>query len=278
MLSHFFFSLYVRNLPITSPFIECKYADDIVFSCKPPTLESSSKMQGEIDKIVRWSSSRSLTLNATKCQDVLFSLCSDERHRGILDSCALLTANSQAIPMSSTVKYLGIMLSRNLSWSIHVLETFSKVRKLSFYSLRLKMLSVPHRLIFKFVTACILPHGLYCYPLIFHGLLQKDYSLLVRSLKHISKCSGISRVFLVDFLISKHFTACSQFSNKILTDTFHPLHTDLSKAVSTSSTRANFKLLFSRTTSYRNSVLPYLSRLLVNPEQAPTELRRRLLK
>ena len=83
-------------------------------------------------------------------------------------------------------------------------------------------------------------------------------------------------VFLLIFLSVNILLHAYNFL--ILTDTSHPLHTDLSKAVSTSSTRANFKLLFSRTTSYRNSVLPYLSRLLVNPEQAPTELRRRLLQ
>lgn len=278
ILSPIFFSLYVEQLPIPSNFIGCKYADDVVFGCKHFDFLEYAEIQRSLKEIVDWSTSRSLTLNTSKCLDLSFSFLTGESYQILVDRIPSLTANNQTIPKASSVKYLGIVITNNLSWSTHVQETFCKVRKLSFYSLRLKLLSVSYKLIFKFVTACILPFWLYCSPVIFPGLLNKDYDLLSRSIKHISKCSGISRDKLVDFIVDKHFKACLKLSSKILTDHFHPLHNELSKAISTSCTRAKFKLMYSRTSSYHNSVLPYLSRFLVSPNTLTTDLRKRLLE
>ncbi len=62
----------------------------------------------------------------------------------------------------------------------------------------------------------------------------------------------------------RHIKASSDFAERILADSEHPLHEELSKARSHTSTRSRFKQLPSKTAAYRNSVLPALSRLLVN--------------
>ncbi|MGL5707187.1 MAG: reverse transcriptase family protein, partial [Aeromonas sp.] len=140
ILSPFLFSLYIEQLPIPTPFFQCKYADDVVFGCIHPSLDHSSDIQQGINEIVSWSSFRSLSLNASKCQDVIFSLLRGNSYRNVSNNFLPVNVNNQSIPRSHSVRYLGVHISHNLSWSEHIQTTFCKVRKLSFYSLRLKML------------------------------------------------------------------------------------------------------------------------------------------
>ena len=266
ILSPTFFSFYVKHLPIPSDFLVCKYADDIVFGGSGET----QPLQEALDQIVCWSSFRGLYLNVDKCQDIIFSLSKSRPHA--MDTPPPVQISLNPMPRVFYVNYLGVILSNNLSWSPHIFEIFCKVRRLTFYTLRLRMLSVPHHLILKFINACILPLWLYCSPVIFAGLLHKDAHMISRSLRHLSKCSGVSFDYLVDTLISRHFDASSKFSRKILYDPTHPLYVYFSKVVSFSTTRSLFRLLPARTSSYRNSVLPYLARCLVNPEQCKSDL------
>ncbi|WP_353805822.1 hypothetical protein [Acinetobacter baumannii] len=52
--------------------------------------------------------------------------------------------------------------------------------------------------------------------------------------------------------------------DNVLNNPTHPLHPSLSKAISTSNTRAGYKLMFARTETFRKSIIPYLARLLVD--------------
>ncbi len=71
---------------------------------------------------------------------------------------------------------------------------------------------------------------------------------------------GLSFSYLTNVAYERH----SDFAARILADSEHPLHEELSKARSHTSTRSRFTLLPSKTAAYRNSVLPALSRLLVD--------------
>ncbi len=171
------------------------------------------------------------------------------------------------IPRQQVVKYLGVTLCSNLSWSDHVQEVFNKVRRLTFFTLKLRKLSVTPRIILQFITACILPLWLYCSPVLFPGLKVKDFTLLARSLNIISRCSNITRGGLVQVIVNKHITSCDTFCAKVPPDPSHPLHVALSQA-----TRANYRLIYARTNAYRNTLVPYLARLLVCRDQVIKEL------
>lgn len=277
VLSPFFFSYYIKDLPMPHSLFCCKYADDIVIGSLLNSQASPVDIQFHLAGLTEWSTSHSLKLNASKCVDVIFSLKRGTAYRTIISSIPSLSVSSQLIPSSDSVKYLGMMLTHNLSWSPHVLTVSNKVRRLSFYSLKLRKLFVPERVVFQFVTACILPHLLYCSPVYFPGLKEKDFLLLVRSLKLLSRCSGIPRVELVKFIVSQHFNSCNQFSQKILSNSDHSLHIDLSQAISHSASRSQFKIIYARTTMYRNSTIPYLARLLVDRDKIISDLTSRLL-
>ena len=216
-------------------------------------------------------------LNANKCVDVPYCLKTGFRYESLFANLPNFVVNNQCIPKADHVKYLGFTLTHNLSWSVHVNNVFTKVRKLSFYAFKLRKLSVSSNLILKFVIACILPHWLYCSPVIFPGLKAKDLTLLSRSLKLLTQCSGVDKKVLVDFIICKHFEACDRFIDRITRDREHCLHHDIIKAVSHPRTRSTFQLLHARTSTYRNSVVPYLAHILVNRTQIVNSLRERLL-
>ena len=127
------------------------------------------------------------------------------------------------------------------------------------------------------MIACILPHWLYCSPVIFPGLKKKDFVLFSRSMKLLSRCSGIARNALIDFIISKHIDACDRFINRIMSNEDHFLHKEFFKSVSNPRTRSQFRLLPARTTTYRNSILPYLARILVNRTSIMSDLNAHLL-
>ncbi len=133
-----------------------------------------------------------------------------------------------------------------------------------FFVKKLRRLSTPAELIRRFVEAYVVPLILYCSPTIFPGLLKHDFALLKSSIKSISQVSGLSFSNLTNLLCERHFKSSSDFAVRNFGDHQHPLHNELSKARSHTSTRSRLKLLPSKTAAYRNSVLPALSRLLVD--------------
>ena len=152
------------------------------------------------------------------------------------------------------------------------IECFTKIRRLCFHVSRLRVLKVPSNLISRFVYSCVVSHLLYCSPVIFSGLRIKDYRILRRCLRIISRTSGLPRSELLDFIVKNHFSSCKNYSLRILSDITHPLNPILSSCVSTSTSRHRYKLLYARTTAYRLSVVPYLARCLHNQESMITEL------
>ncbi len=90
----------------------------------------------------------------------------------------------------------------------------------------------------------------------FPGLLKQDFALLRRSIKLIGNVCGLSFSHLTNLVCERHIKASSDFAEQILVDSEHPLHEELSKTRSHTSTRTRFKLLPWKTAAYRNSVLP----------------------
>ncbi len=133
---------------------------------------------------------------------------------------------------------------------------------------KLRRLSTPAEFIRRFVETCVVPLILHCSPAIFPGLLKHDLALLKRSIKLISQVSGLHFTYLTNLLCERHIKASSDFAELILGDHQHPLHEELLKARSHASTRSRFKQFPSKTGAYRNSVLPALSRLLVDRNAA----------
>ncbi len=90
--------------------------------------------------------------------------------------------------------------------------------------------------------------------LLFPGPLKHDFALLKRSTKLISQVFGQGFSYLTNLLCERHIKASSDFAERALGDHQHPLHDELSKARSHTSTRSCFKLLPSKTAPHLSSL------------------------
>ncbi len=153
---------------------------------------------------------------------------------------------------------ISLLLRKHERFVVHVTNASILFAK------KLRRLSTPAEYIRKFAEACVIPIILYCSPAIFPGLLKQNFALLRRSIKLISNVYGLSFSYLTNLVCQRHIKASSDFAARILADSEHPLHEELSKARSHTSTRSRFNLFPLKTAAYRNSVLPALSRLLVD--------------
>ena len=69
-----------------------------------------------------WTSTNSLHLNATKTKSILITR---KKHRPILN----FVIGSYPIPQSHLLKFLGVVITDNLSWSSHIESTCLKAKK-----------------------------------------------------------------------------------------------------------------------------------------------------
>ena len=183
-----------------------------------------------------------------------------------------LCINGEHLTRTDAFQYLGVSITSNLTWTDHILKLSYNVRRLSLTVKRLKSLGTPTSSILTFVKACILHHFTYCSPVIFPGLLSKDFLVLKRSIRLLSKCSNISYNSIVDLIVDLHFRSCDTLSRRILSDDSHPLHSVLSNHTSKRNTRQSFTHMVTRTSTLKNSCVPYLYRYLTNPVKIVKEL------
>ena len=80
----------------------------------------------------------------------------------------------------------------------------------------------------------------------------------------LPRCSGVHRSKIVSFLVNKHISACDSLASRALQNPNHSLHAAISKSISLSSSRSNYRLIFASTNVFRSSTTPYLDRLLHN--------------
>ena len=139
---------------------------------------------------------------------------------------------------------------------------FKKIRRLCYVVRLLFSFGVDPRLVRTFVFACAVPTVSYWSPVVFCGLHSRDFAVLRRCLKLLSKCSRIQYNDMVECVTEKHFAACDRLTTNILEDPTHPLHCILAPCLVKRPTRRPATPLFARTSAYKNSLLPYLSRYL----------------
>jgi hypothetical protein len=260
VLSPIFFSLHTASLQSANENIIIKYADDTVIAGQLKSINDSSKLQSSVSEVDHWSKENGLLLNKSKCIECVFKL------RSLPTNPVNSPVVLDGIPVKSdpSVKYLGVYFSSDCSWSNHIQEKFSKLLRLSFVLRRFTILHVPHEILTRFVDACVLPVILYCSPVIFPGLLAKDFTVLRRSVKIISRASGIVFQTLTHTIATRHIESSRKFAERILSDDSHQLFPALSSSRSLRNSRNNFTHIFARTNHYKNSTVPFLARVLTN--------------
>ena len=93
---------------------------------KPISTSSNYReLQEDINIIFQWSVENLLTFNAAKCKCMLLS-----KKRTTIDPYPTMMLNDQPLEIVQQYKYLGLLVSSNLSWTPHIRSICNKARRI----------------------------------------------------------------------------------------------------------------------------------------------------
>jgi len=135
------------------------YADDILLFRPIRTIGDYSALQADIDTLSNWATQNTMTFNTAKCKYMRISRkkkCSISAPSFFLNGCPL-----EEVP---TFKYLGIIISSDLSWSQHIRGICSKARKIIGMLYRRYYQYADSSTLLKLYTFLVRPHVEYAAP------------------------------------------------------------------------------------------------------------------
>ena len=129
VLGPLLFLIYINGiaeLPLSPGSKLVIYADDVLLY-RPIRQASDFQLlqQQDVDTLGVWADNNYLTFNPSKCKAMVFS-----SRRQPVPAPAHLSLNGSLLEIVDSVKYLGLSISSDLSWTNHINVITSKARKL----------------------------------------------------------------------------------------------------------------------------------------------------
>ena len=128
ILGPLLFLIYIDDITDIALSPESKlvlYADDILLYRTISSRSDFNLLQNDIDAISNWASSNFMTFNESKCKLMQIS-----RKRNPTTPISPLLLNGSQLETVPSFKYLGVLISSDLSWSQHIESVCSKARKI----------------------------------------------------------------------------------------------------------------------------------------------------
>ena len=101
------------------------YGDDILLYRTISTNSDYSYLQSDANTVQDWVNYNHMFLNPSKCKLMLIS-----RKQNRMNNLLAVTINGQMLETVYTFKYLGLLLTSNLSWSKHIEGICTKTKKI----------------------------------------------------------------------------------------------------------------------------------------------------
>ena len=101
------------------------YANDMLLYRVINSPNDYDTLQGNVDLLSNWVVKNNLTLNASKCK---FMVISRLRKKSV--PIPPLKVHNNLLERVSSYKYLGVIISDDLTWSTHINEISNKARKI----------------------------------------------------------------------------------------------------------------------------------------------------
>ena len=174
VLGPLLFLLYINGLeevPLSAGTKFVLYADDILVYKPIYSLDDHHLFQSDLSAISNWLAHNCMSLNAAKCKYMLIS-----RKRSSLASIlpTLFIGSPEAtMEKVTSMKYLGVHISSDLSWSTHIDIITSKARRTLGFIYRKFYRNVNSSVLTKLYTTLVRPLLEYCCA-VWDPHLQKD--------------------------------------------------------------------------------------------------------
>ena len=134
-----------------------KYVDDTTLA-ESVSKNETSCMQSCVDELVRQSEADGFQLNESKCNELRISFSSSLR------TVDPITINDKQIEVVSSAKLLGVLISDDLKWNVHVNHICKKTATRLYFLKQLKRAKVSPKDMLLFYTTCIRPVLEYACP------------------------------------------------------------------------------------------------------------------
>ena len=151
------FLVYIDDMLSLPEFSSCFcFSDDAKLACAGEDM--FNRCQEDLDKLFTWAADNDLTFNVDKC---VYLQVSEKCDSG-------LSIGSNMIRIVDKTSDLGIEISSNLKWSIHVRTNLAKAQR-SFNYLRHNVpYSLPNSVKYNLFSACVCQ---FCFMVLKRGLL-----------------------------------------------------------------------------------------------------------
>ena len=124
----------------------------------------SSSAQEYVDSVADWTVDNRFQLNIERCNKIRISFSKNNAYLSPFFS------NDQELEVVQNAKLLGVTITNNLSWNLHINETIKKASKRLYFLRQLKRAGVPISDLVRFYTCCIRSVCDYAIP-VFHSSL-----------------------------------------------------------------------------------------------------------
>ena len=135
VLGPLLFQLFINDLPNGIESSVKLYADDVLILRSITTPNDHQALQNDLTKLALWSANWQMPFNLTKCELLTVT---NSPH----PSAYHYKLNDYTIQRVQSIKYLGLTISHNLSWSPYISKIVSKVNQVqSFFQRNLSYCS-----------------------------------------------------------------------------------------------------------------------------------------
>ena len=125
-----------------------KYVDDTTIS-ETVAKGELSNAQRHTDKVIQWSLENRVQLNNEKCKEMRISFSKFQQE------FEPILINGDALEVVENVKLLGLNISSNLTWNIHINEIVKKASKRIYFLTQIKRAKVARTDLGLFYSSCI---------------------------------------------------------------------------------------------------------------------------
>ena len=257
-LGPWLFTVMINDLEVTGVDL-WKFVDDTTLS-ETIFRHQISAIQDHVDDFTKQSHANNFVLNEEKCKEMRISF------RKTDPSFDPVVINDKSIELVESVKILGLNISNDLKWKIHIFEIARKVSSRLYFLKQLKRAGLEVHELRLFYLTCVRPLTEYACPVFHNSLptyLSDDLEILQkRALRiifpHLSYQNAM-READIETLYDRRESLTRDFFNKIIQDSSHKLHTLLPDKNQTNvnlRVKRMFKDSVCKTDRFRKSFLP----------------------